>query len=48
MKRDAFGARADFPTADGPAVIYRLSALAQRGLAPGLDRLGLSRSDRKT
>ncbi|HET8647955.1 MAG TPA: aconitate hydratase, partial [Vicinamibacteria bacterium] len=42
MKRDAFGARGAFPTHLGEAAIYRLSALAQKGLAPGLDRLPFS------
>ena len=39
MKRDAFGAKSTFDTGHGTAVIYRLDALGQRGLAPGLARL---------
>jgi aconitate hydratase len=42
MKRDAFGARRNFETARGTALLYRLDALAAAGLAPGLDRLPFS------
>jgi aconitate hydratase len=38
-KRDAFGARQTFETGHGPAVLYRLSALARAGIAGSLDRL---------
>jgi aconitate hydratase len=42
MKRDAFGARSAFSTHLGSASIYRLTALAEKGLAPALDRLPFS------
>jgi len=44
MKRDAFGARRPFDTGAGPAVIYRLDALAAAGVVPAgfLDRLPFS------
>jgi aconitate hydratase len=42
MKIDAFGARGTFDTGSGAAAFYRLSALAEAGLAPGLDRLPFS------
>jgi aconitate hydratase len=42
MKTDVFGARAAFETGQGPATLYRLSALEKAGLAPGLPRLPFS------
>ena len=42
MKTDAFGARSTFDTGHGPATLYRLGALADAGIAPGLDRLPFS------
>src|SRR5687768_9038193 len=42
MKRDVFGARQKFDTGRGTATLYRLDALASRGVAPGLDRLPFS------
>jgi aconitate hydratase len=42
MKRDAFAARSSLDTGLGRAVVYRLSALRDSGLAPGLDRLPFS------
>ena len=42
MKTDVFGARATFDTGHGPATLYRLSALHEAGVAPGLDRLPFS------
>jgi aconitate hydratase len=42
MKTDVFGARATFDTGHGPATLYRLSALDEAGVAPGLDRLPFS------
>ena len=42
MKSDAFGARGRLETASGPLTVYRLSALEQRGLAQGLDRMPFS------
>jgi len=42
MRTDSFAARSTLDTGLGRAVVYRLSALAERGLAPGLDRLPFS------
>ena len=42
MRTDSFAARSTLDTGLGRAVVYRLSALADRGLAPGLDRLPFS------
>ena len=42
MKTDSFGARETFDTGHGRAVLYRLEALARRGLASGLDRMPVS------
>jgi len=42
MKTDAFGARATFDTGHGSVALYRLSALDEAGVAPGLDRLPFS------
>ena len=42
MKRDTFGALSTFETGRGQAALYRLSALEQAGVAPGLSRLPLS------
>ncbi|MCG6926532.1 MAG: aconitate hydratase AcnA [Acidobacteria bacterium] len=42
MKTDAFGARATFDTGHGSVTLYRLSALDEAGVAPGLDRLPFS------
>src|SRR3972149_3176956 len=42
MKTDAFGARGALETGSGPVTVYRLSALEQRGLAKGLDRMPFS------
>src|SRR6185436_526369 len=42
MTRDDFGARASFDTGHGTATLYRLSALAKAGVAPGLDSLPFS------
>ncbi len=42
MKTDAFGARGTLETARGVVTIYRLAALAKRGLAPALERLPFS------
>jgi aconitate hydratase len=42
MKIDAFGARGTFDTGNGSAALYRLSTLAETGIAPGLDRLPFS------
>jgi aconitate hydratase A / 2-methylisocitrate dehydratase len=39
MKTDVFGARSTFETAEGPAVIYRLSALEKGGVSPALGKL---------
>jgi aconitate hydratase len=42
MKLDEFGARAPLVTSQGPVTVFRLEALAQSGVAPGLDRLPFS------
>jgi aconitate hydratase len=42
LKSDLFGAVATLATADGSLTLYRLRALAARGLAPGLDRMPFS------
>ena len=42
MRTDSFAARSTLDTGLGRAVVYRLSALAERGVAPGLDRLPFS------
>jgi aconitate hydratase len=42
MKTDAFGALGALAAAGGPLTIYRLRALEERGVAPGLDRLPFS------
>ena len=42
MRSDAFGARESLETGSGEAVVYRLSALRDSGIAPGLDRLPFS------
>jgi len=42
MKSDVFGARSTFETGQGPAVIYRLSVLEEKGLCPSLARLPFS------
>jgi len=42
MKTDAFGARSTLDTGHGSAALYRLSALAEAGIAPSLDRLPFS------
>jgi aconitate hydratase len=42
MKRDTFGSLSTFDTGRGTAALYRLSALEQQGLAPGLSRLPVS------
>ena len=42
MKTDVFGARSTFETAEGPAVIYRLSALEKAGASPALGKLPFS------
>jgi aconitate hydratase len=42
MKRDAFGSRGPLQSGSQTYTIYRLRALADRGLAPGLDRLPFS------
>jgi aconitate hydratase len=42
MKADRFGARAELRTQNGNVTIHRLDALAQAGIAPGLDRLPYS------
>ncbi len=39
MKSDVFGARETFQTAQGPATLFRLSALEKAGIALGLDHL---------
>jgi len=40
--KDLFGARDNFETGNGPAVLYRLSALEKGGVATNLDRLPFS------
>ena len=42
MASDVFGARGTLDTGHGTVTIYRLSALAKAGLAPGLDRMPFS------
>jgi aconitate hydratase len=42
MKTDVFGARSTFATAEGPAVIYRLSALEKAGVCPAPGKLPFS------
>ncbi len=42
MRTDAFAARSFLETGSGEAVVYRLSALRDSGIAPGLDRLPFS------
>ena len=42
MKTDVFGARSTLETAEGPAVIYRLSALEKAGACPALGKLPFS------
>ena len=42
MRPDVFGARASLSTAHGSFTVYRLDALANAGLAPGLDRMPYS------
>jgi len=42
MKTDVFGARSSFDTGFGRAAIYRLDALEEAGLAPGLRQLPFS------
>ena len=42
MRTDAFAARSSLETGSGKAVVYRLSALRDSGIAPGLDRLPFS------
>jgi aconitate hydratase len=42
MRSDIFGARGSFDTGLGTLTMYRLSALAKAGLAPGLDRMPFS------
>src|SRR5262245_39654546 len=42
MKTDVFGARSTLETGQGPAVIYRLSALEKAGLCPALGKLPFS------
>ncbi len=42
MKTDVFGARSTFETAEGRAVVYRLSALEKAGVAPALGTLPFS------
>jgi aconitate hydratase len=42
LKTDPFGAAGPLSTADGPATIYRLRSLTERGIAPGLDRMPFS------
>ena len=42
MRTDAFAARSSLETGSGKAVVYRLSALGDSGIAPGLDRLPFS------
>ena len=42
LKSDLFGAASTLATASGPVTLYRLRALAERGLAPGLDRMPFS------
>ena len=42
MQSDIFGARGTLDTGHGPVTLYRLSALAKAGLAPGLNRMPFS------
>src|SRR5438132_12996825 len=42
MRPDPFGARSQFETGSGSAVLFRLDALAKQGLVRGLDRLPFS------
>ena len=42
MRSDPFGAKGSFDTGHGKATLYRLSALSEAGVAPGLDRLPFS------
>jgi aconitate hydratase len=42
MRTDAFAARSTLDTGLGRAIVYRLSALRDAGVAPGLDRLPFS------
>jgi aconitate hydratase len=42
MKADVFGARGTLETTQGKVTIYRLAALQNAGLAPGLDRMPFS------